>query len=233
MDLDNFYSENPLSSWKVVLGSKMHYHYGTTGKKPFEQAVLDVMKFIPPNSKVLDCGCGWGAAGRVLLKNGHSVTGVTISKQQAEYIKEFPVIHADLHNFVPDQEYDTAIFLESYFHLTDPVKVFDNLVPFVKHIVIMDIVCSQVRELPEWGITVGPKEYIFGNLRKAGYVVEENYERLNFSPPTLKYWGENISKLPPEKVFGHIAQLKALCDVGDLGAGGLDVRQIFIHAKRR
>jgi hypothetical protein len=232
INLDSFYSENPISSWKVVLGEDMHYHYGIPGENPFEQAVLDVMEFIPPNSKVLDCGCGWGGPGRVLQKNGHDVTGITISKQQADYIKDFPVIHGDLHEFIPEENYDVAIFIESYFHLTDPVKVFNNLVPYVKHIVILDVISDRIIDIEDFGIKLEPKEYMMGNLRKAGYIVEGQHSRLNFAKPTLKYWGENIKKLPPEEVYGHIGALKALCDTQN-NSVGTNAKQIILHAKRR
>jgi hypothetical protein len=233
MDIGSFYSENPVSSWKVVLGEDMHYHYGTTGDNPFEQAVLDLMEFIPPNSKVLDCGCGWGGPGRVLQKHGHTVVGVTNSKTQADYITDFPVILADLHDFVPEEQFDAAIFIESYFHLKDPRKVFDNLVPFVKHIAIMDVVNPTIVEISEWGIEIGPKEYMMGNLHKVGYVVNHHHGRANFAEPTLKYWRDNIKKLPKEEIYGQIKLLEHTCNFSQKPHPFEDAHQIFIHAKRR
>jgi hypothetical protein len=232
MDIGSFYSENPVSSWKVVLGEDMHYHYGAGGPEPFKQTVYNLLEFLPPNSKILDCGCGWGGPGRLMLEEGHRVTGVTNSKTQADYITEFPVVYADLHEFQPEEDYDAAIFLESCFHLTDARKVFDNLVPRVKHILIADVV-SPGKTLfnSAFGITLRPKEFLFGDLHKVGYVVQKSYERLDFYHPTLKYWRNNIAKLPPEEVYGHIARLKELCEFPD--SDNSDIRQIFIHAKRR
>jgi hypothetical protein len=232
INLDSFYSENPISSWKVVLGEDMHYHYGVPGENPFEQAILNVMEFIPPNSKVLDCGCGWGGPGRVLQKHGHSVTGVTNSKQQAEYIQDFPVIYGDLHEFIPEETYDAAIFIESYFHLINPVQVFDNLVPNVKNIVILDIVSDKITDIGEFGIKLEPKEYMMGNLRKAGYVIKNQQSRLDFADPTIKYWRNNIDKLPPEEIYGHIGTLRDLCH-GKLDFSVPRAKQIIMHAQRR
>jgi hypothetical protein len=231
MDIGSFYSENPVSSWKVVLGDDMHYHYGAGGPEPFKQTVYNLLEFIPPNSKILDCGCGWGGPGRVMLEEGHSVTGVTNSQTQADYITEFPVIHADLHDFHPEEDYDAAVFIESYFHLTDPRKVFDNLVPHVKHILIADVVSPEIVENSDFGINLRPKEYLFGDLHKVGYVVQKSYERPDFYWPTLKYWYNNIAKLPPEEIYGHIAKLKELSSTYD--PRQVDARQIFVHAKRR
>jgi 2-polyprenyl-3-methyl-5-hydroxy-6-metoxy-1,4-benzoquinol methylase len=234
VNLDNFYSSSSISAWKTVLGEDMHYHHGTPGDNPFEQAVLDVMAFIPPESKVLDCGCGWGGPGRLLQKHGHKVTGVTSSKQQAEYITEFPVVHADLHDYKPSEPFDAAIFIESCFHLEDPEKVFDNLIPNVKHIVILDITTPKIIQNEVWGITFRPKEYLLGALHKVGYVVEHQSERTDFIKPALKFWGENIKTLDRSEVVGQIKELELLCQYPDevIKVMG-DPRQILVHAKRR
>jgi hypothetical protein len=234
MDLDRFYSENPVSSWKKVVGEDLHYHYGAGGPEPFKQTVYNLLEFLPPNSKILDCGCGWGGPARLMMEEGHDVTGVTISKTQADYITDFPVVHADLHDFQPTEEYDAAVFLESYFHLKDPRQVFDNLVPYVKHIVIADIVNPVRVYNEEWGITLRPKEFLFGDLYKVGYAVVKHYERIDFASPTLRYWSKNIAKLPEEEIYGQIKTLKGLCDGHLLDEDAkLNARQIFVHAKRR
>jgi hypothetical protein len=232
MDVAQFYSENPISSWKVVLGEDMHYHYGAGGSEPFKQTVYNLLEFLPPNSKILDCGCGWGGPGKLMMQEGHTVTGVTHSKTQADYITDFPVILSDLHDFVPEEDYDAALFIESCFHLTDTRKVFDNLVPRVKHILIADVVLpGRIVYNPSFGVTLRPKEYLLGDLHKVGYVVQKSYERLDFYEDTLKYWGDNIAKLPKEEIYGHIAALRDLCTSGDIRDAA--ARQIFIHAKRR
>lgn len=228
MDLDQFYSENPTEAWEEVLGPGMHYHYRG------EEVLEEILEYIPPNSKILDCGCGWGGTGRFLKERGHDVTGVTISKAQAEYIKDFPVIHADLHDFVPEESYDVAVMVECYFHLKDPRKVFDNLVPHVKHIIIVDVVCRQMIEIPEFGIKVSSREYIFGNLWKVGYVVQKSRERAEFFRGTQKKWADGLSKLPEDQLTGHLKLLQYLCN--DTESDWLtkkDPRQIVIHAKRR
>lgn len=227
MDLDEFYSENSIASWEKVLGPEMHYHYRG------EEVLEEILEFIPPNSKILDCGCGWGGPGRFLKNRGHDVTGVTISKAQAEYIKDFPVIHADLHDFVPEETYDVAVMIECYFHLENPRKVFDNLVPNVKHLVIVDVCCPEIIEIPSFHLGIGPKEYIFGNLWKVGYVVQKFRERMDFYQKTRKIWREGLAKLTEEEITGHLEVLQEMCDPrSDVLMRG-DPKQIIIHAKRR
>lgn len=227
MDLDQFYSENPTSAWETVLGPEMHYHYRG------EEVLEEILEFIPPNSKVLDCGCGWGGTGQFLKERGHDVTGVTISKAQAEYIKNFPVIHADLHNFTPTESYDVGVMIECYFHLQDPRTVFDNLVSQVKHLIIVDVVSRQAIEIPEFGIKIGAREYIFGNLWKVGYVVQKFYEKPDYYQKTLAKWREGLSKLPPSEITGHLEKLNYLCQTEKSELTIKDPRQIVIHAKRR
>jgi len=228
MDLDLFYSENPPEDWEIVLGPEMHYHYRG------QDVVNDILELIPPNSKVLDCGCGWGGTGEFLKEHGHDVTGVTISKAQADYIKDFPVIHADLHDFTPTESYDVGVMIECYFHLRDPRKVFDNLVPHVKNLIIVDVVCSSMMEIPEFGIKIGPREYIFGNLWKVGYVVHNSQEKIDFFEKTKKEWASGLNKLPKERLTGHLLRLKHLCEYeGEESISKADLKQIIILAKRR
>ena len=53
-----------------------------------EQGLAQLLE-LQPGMKVLDIGCGWGGAARYAAENyGVSVTGITISKQQAEVAKK-------------------------------------------------------------------------------------------------------------------------------------------------
>jgi cyclopropane fatty-acyl-phospholipid synthase-like methyltransferase len=117
-NIDNFYSYNSINSWIKFLGNKLHYHFGIftdPNVDPFDKAVFELFKYIPANSKVLDCGCGWGGPGKLLKEKLNCyVTGITISKTQSEFIKDFPVIHADLNFFKPHNYYDVALFIESF-----------------------------------------------------------------------------------------------------------------------
>lgn len=123
-DLDEFYSENDIESWKMVVGEDLHYHLGSRSEGDiFEQTIRNLYQYIPDNSKILDCGCGWGGPAKMLMKEKNcSITGVTISKSQAEYITEFPVILDDLQIFVPTERYDVALFVESLTHVRNPKK---------------------------------------------------------------------------------------------------------------
>jgi hypothetical protein len=73
---------------------------------------------------------------------------------------------------------------------------------------------------------------MMGNLRKAGYVIKNQRSRLDFADPTIKYWRNNINKLPPEEIYGHIGTLRDLCH-GKLDFSVPRAKQIIMHAQRR
>ena len=85
--------------WKKVIGEDLHYHVGWGEGDILYNSVKYLYQFIDNNSKVLDCGCGWGGPAKALLRDLKcDVTGINISKVQYDYIKEnipIEVIHAD------------------------------------------------------------------------------------------------------------------------------------------
>ena len=128
MNIDNFYSENSIDDWKLILGENLHYHAGSQSDKDiFEQAVKNLFCYIPKKSKILDCGCGWGGPAKLLINELEcDVTGVTISEQQQKFIDQFVVYHADLNQYIPHEYYDIALFVESFCHLKQPEQVLHN-----------------------------------------------------------------------------------------------------------
>lgn len=188
---------------KIVFGEKAHFHWGTSGQSanPFDQAVIDIFPYIKPNSTVLDCGCGWGGPGRMLQEQLNcDVTGVTISKVQADYANQFfPTYHADLHNFKPDQHYDVAIFFESYFHLKHGDQVLKNLQNHVDQIIIKDFTIPDEfsRELPLWHGKCRSKQEFFLEIESAGFTVIEfnNPVIENYYQATMDHWIEGLEKL--------------------------------------
>jgi hypothetical protein len=216
MNLDDFYSNESIEVWETILGEKMHYHYATESKDndPFDQSVIDLFPYIKPNSKILDCGCGWGGPGKLIKeKLNCDITGVTISKSQEEYIKHFPVIHADLENFIPTEHYDTAIFIESYTHIINTKQMLCNIKKNVDNIIIKDYLSTSDSEfaIPLWGMRARLKKTFFSELNNAGYIIKDYYEIPNVFEPATDYWMENLMKLDPSQITGHVKRLFELC----------------------
>ena len=131
MSVGEFYDDTSPEIWKKVIGEDLHYHVGWGEGDILYNAIEYLYQFIDRDSRVLDCGCGWGGPAKVLQRDLNcSVTGVTISEVQYNYIKEnlrLDVIHSDLHEYQPTKKYDVCLFIESFCHLDNPLKVLYNI----------------------------------------------------------------------------------------------------------
>ena len=214
MDLDEFYSKESIELWETVLGPKMHYHFGIpcTDNDPFDQAILNFFPYIQPNSKVLDCGCGWGGPGRFIQqKLNCDVTGVTISKTQSEYIKDFRTIHSDLHDFIPQEHYDLAMFIESYTHINDAKKILSSLGDHVDSVIIKDYLCEEYVLLEEWNMHLRTKDMFVAELESSGYTVKVFNIIEDFWQPGIDFWYSGLMKLNPMDIRGQLKGLFQLC----------------------
>lgn len=236
MDLDDFYSRESIELWEQVLGPKMHYHFGIPNNinDPFDQAIINLTPFISPESKVLDCGCGWGGPGKFLQENLNcDVTGVTISKTQSEYIKQFKTIHSDLHDFIPQETYDIAMFIESYTHLNNPKKIFSNFGKKIDNIVIKDYLCVNYVLLEEWNMHLRTKQMFIDELESSGYEVTYFNEIKDFWQPGIDFWYNGLMKLNPMSIRGQLKGLFQLCyRVKFMNYTIPELSQCEIHAKR-
>ena len=113
--VNKFYDDTSPEVWKKVIGKDLHYHVGWGEGDIFYNSVEYLYQFIDKNSKILDCGCGWGGPAKALLQDLNcDITGVTVSKVQYDYIeKNVPIdaIHADLHNYHPTDTFDICLFI--------------------------------------------------------------------------------------------------------------------------
>jgi len=78
---------------------------------------------LKPGMKVLDIGSGWGGLAKYLAKyHGVSVTGVTISKKQMEFAKEFctgfdvEFVLSDYRDIPGDKKYDRVVVVGAMEH---------------------------------------------------------------------------------------------------------------------
>lgn len=215
MNLDNFYSSTSPEQAREIFGEKAHFHWAVPSEtnNPFDQAVIDLFPYIKPNSKILDCGCGWGGPGNLIRQQlGCDVTGVTISKGQADYTNQFfPTDHADLHEYVPTEHYDLALFFESYFHLKDAVKVLKNL-SNVDAILIKDYTFPINRPLPIWDGTVRSENTYRQELGSAGFVVKEFISLGGeFWQPTIDLWFEKVKRIDVNRLSPLMRSVYDLC----------------------
>ncbi len=93
-ELEAFYAHPDIATWKAVLGTELHYHFGffPHGNESLQQAcrlaVESLYRWLPQGNSVLDAGCGWGGPLNMLVnERGMRGSGVTISDLQASYCK--------------------------------------------------------------------------------------------------------------------------------------------------
>lgn len=236
MTLEEFYSTTTPELARAVLGDKAHFHWAVSSNinDPFEQAVIDLFPFIPIGSKVLDCGSGWGGPGRVLqdaLKC--SVTGVTISKPQADYTQQFfTTHHADLHDYKPKEDYDIALFFESYFHIEDAGKVLGNL-PNVGAILIKDFTASIDRHMPAWHGVARTEENFRRQLNTAGFTVEQFIvSEGEFWQPTIDIWFNKLKSMDISQLSPLMRTLLEMCISVRADTRWTDVNSCIIYATK-
>lgn len=210
MNTSQFYTENSLDAWQQVLGPKMHYHLGSKSDvNIFDQAIRNLYSYIPQHSKILDCGCGWGAVGNLLqIELNATVTGITNSEQQHEYITSFPTHLIDIHDFMPEQQYDIALFIESFCHFNQPELVLNNLRPHTNKIIIKDYIWHEDWYNDIWHMQFRTPDSYAKLIQDAGYTITtiEQDKTIEVFKSSL-YWYNNILQLPASEIRGQIEAL--------------------------
>lgn len=105
-----------------------------------EKFYLDyVLGLIPPDSTILDVGCGTGEPiAQFFIDNGHKVTGIDASKKMIERcLQRFPHQHwllADMRELSLQQQFNVVIAWHSFFHLPqdDQLPTLKLLASYVK-----------------------------------------------------------------------------------------------------
>ena len=217
MEVDEFYDDTSPEIWKKVIGNDLHYHVGWGDGDILYNAIKHLYQFIDKKSSVLDCGCGWGGTGKVLKRDLEcEVTGVTISQVQSDYISDnnlFPVVLADLHDYIPNKVYDVCLFVESFCHLKSPQKVLSNISNSTDKIILREYHMKSnehpKRYVDNWLMNIYHIDEIcsfFGELDfKLTYEEEHYYYSLE---PTVEYWLQNLDKLDSIEKTKHIQLLE-------------------------
>jgi hypothetical protein len=235
-NIETFYSSVPVETWKKVLGPHMHYHFGRPHAfiDPFQNAVLELCQFIPRKATVLDCGCGWGGPARFLMKwNACEVVGVTLSRQQADYIDDFEVMFRDMRDLdLNERHFDVALFMESFTHLDEMESIFSNLAGTADSIVIRDFIATHPFRDDRWLMNFRTENDFRSALTSAGYEVLHYGEEFGCWKPSVDIWLERINALPKSQIAGQIDLLRRLCLGLKAGQAG-DVGQCTVHAVRR
>tara|TARA_B100001142_G_C14182689_1_gene596822 strand:- start:269 stop:934 length:666 start_codon:yes stop_codon:yes gene_type:complete len=196
--MTTFYTDNPLTVWQSVLGPSMHYHVGGN------HAIRDLYPYIDNNSTILDIGCGWGGPARLLAnEKACKLHGVTNSYQQYDYYP-YPVTYDDANTFIPQQQYDTTLFIESLCHLTP--QVLTNIRPHTNKVIIKDYIWSSDWYNTQWEMYMR-KQSTYHTILSQYNITHEEIDTSNDVYNSSLYWYNNIKKLPSKLITHQIQTL--------------------------
>ena len=217
MSVGNFYDDTSPDIWKKVIGEDLHYHVGWGEGDILYNAIEYLYQFINRDSIVLDCGCGWGGPAKVLQRDLNcNVTGVTISEVQYNYIKEnlsMDVIHSDLHTYQPSKKYDVCLFIESFCHLDDPMKVLYNIEDCSNKIILREYYLKGAgypkKYVDNWLMNIYRKDELISIFKQLDFTLFFEEEHYDYAlEPTLDYWLHNLSKIDKIHKTNHINTLE-------------------------
>ncbi len=135
-ELDDIYRE--------IWGEHVHHGLWRTGRDTVEEATDALSDFVgaqlgaKPGDSIVDIGCGYGAtAARFVEAHDISVTGFTLSEEQARIARERPgalTFHVRdwLDNGLPAAAFDHGYAIESTEHIADKAALFSETARVLK-----------------------------------------------------------------------------------------------------
>jgi tocopherol O-methyltransferase len=179
--------------YRSLWGIHLHHGLWRTGKETVQEAtehLVDVVATyakISRNSKVLDVGCGYGAAALRLAGTLQAdVTGITLSEKQWEYaIQQMPssenphyMLGDFLENSFESNGFDAVIAIESSEHMPSKSRLFSEICRVLKpggHFVICSWLVKNSTSSWEEKYLLEPICY---EGRLAGLGTEQDYREL-------------------------------------------------------
>ena len=217
MSVGEFYDDTSPEVWKKAIGEDLHYHVGWGEGDILYNAIEYLYPFIGKDSKVLDCGCGWGGPAKVLKRDLNcEVTGVTISKVQYDYVKSnvpIEIIYSDLHDYNPNDRFDVCLFIESFCHLENPLKVLYNIRDCSNKIILREYHLKSddypKKYVDSWLMNIYKKDEMISLFDKIGFKLTFDENHYDYSlEPTLNYWLDNLKKIDNSEKTHHINTLE-------------------------
>ena len=217
MSVGEFYDDTSPEVWKKAIGEDLHYHVGWGEGNILYNAIEYLYPFIGRDSKVLDCGCGWGGPAKVLKRDLNcEVTGVTISKVQYDYVKSnvpIEIIYSDLHDYNPNDRFDVCLFIESFCHLENPLKVLYNIRDCSNKIILREYHLKSddypKKYVDSWLMNIYKKDEMISLFDKIGFKLTFDENHYDYSlEPTLNYWLDNLKKIDNSEKTHHINTLE-------------------------
>ncbi len=205
-----FFDETSIEVWKNILSEETQMHYA------FGESILNNRKIFENVDTVLDVGCGWGGSLhriKSISPNAH-ITGLTESKQQADYIgDEFNVILANANEYTTNSKYEIVSFIQSITHMKD--TAFSNLAKTTDRIFINDFVITNKSEFylnENWVMKIRTIDNWKNMFHENGFEIKSfNILSLQEYKKNSAFWLDNIVKHNYSNITWQISVLEKLC----------------------
>lgn len=124
-------------SYNKICDLWSEYRFG----QPINKCIVDFVKYLKPNSKILDIGCGSGyPIDKYLDDLNFAVCGIDISdkmilKSKALNLKNANFLNIDIMEYNSNEVYDAIIAFDSLFHLSmnQQALVYDKISSLLKN----------------------------------------------------------------------------------------------------
>lgn len=134
---------------------------GTVGDQLIAQGFLIRSMGLPPGSRIVEFGPGWGNTTMHLCQMGYAVTAVEIEPAFADMIRyradqlrqTVELVNCDMLEFRPQEKYDAALFFESFHHCSDHLMMLGNLKNIIKETGLVCFASEPITRFPHpWGL---------------------------------------------------------------------------------
>jgi cyclopropane fatty-acyl-phospholipid synthase-like methyltransferase len=231
LNLVDFYNI-PVPFWQKVLGSELHFHLGhfpsddIALEQSMRLAIKHLIMQMPPKNvrRVLDVGCGWGGTAFQLVEVWNAeVLGITISKEQANfineqaYIRKSPVraleIDAEMYDFRGIGTFDVLWLYECLEHIADRrsllLKLHNAASETTNLAITMHCRSPHIEKELLYNEFMGIQFLdsvpdLIKLLEETGWEIVALFDRTPLTKPVWKHWAEKLQQII-EPEFGLYA----------------------------
>lgn len=232
-----FMRRRPSSSWFEEFYARIWDHGGREGLKqktskqllrkkasahhPNPKVERFCAPYLPPGSRVLDVGAGYGESLLAFQVAGHRVEGIERSEHRANYLSEvhgIPCTRTNIEEFSPAEPFDLICMHHVYEHVSNPAEVMSHLTRILKpggriYIAVPDL----WQEFPPQSVHFVPHLHWYSAKALAGVLARHNFSVLHSETSKndiqiLGTYQPGIVKVPPSDESSGMAFWQLLQD---------------------
>ena len=152
----------------------------TVGNQLIAQGFLIKVLSLAPHARIVEFGPGWGNTTLHFTQMGYDVTAVDSEKSFLDLIeyrtamlsKKVELVHQDMLAFNSSNQYDAAVFFESFHHCVNHLKLLKNLEQLIKDDGLIAFAAEPIADAPyfpfPWGVRL--EGMSVWSIRKFGWL---------------------------------------------------------------